>query len=137
MRNKYLSLTMSFLLTGAWVAGLACACFPGDCQAAAAAPRVTTAPCHHDGAQTQAKDPARQDCCGKCQIERWAVLTPKAPVLSAALPGDAATDVPLIASAPGAGRAFPRNGIDRGPPQNFFTRHVLNTTFSFRGPPQG
>lgn len=137
MRNKYLSLTTALLLTGALAAGMACGCFSGDCQAFPGATQVKMAQCHHDSAQAKAKDPVRRDCCGKCQIEKWAVLAGNIVSMGAVLSKAAATDIPLFTDVPEAAHGSRPCRIDRSPPEIFFTQHVLNFTFSFRAPPQG
>ncbi len=138
MRNKFLALATAFFLTTALGAGLTCACVSGDCHEFTGKVQVKMAQCHHGNTQAKAKEPARKDCCGKCQLEKKAILTGEAPLAGAILPEDAVADVPLFtATTPGTGHTVHRRRINCGPPTAYFTQCVLNFTFSFRAPPLG
>lgn len=136
MKNRYLAWGMIFLLAGTLAAGLSCGCVSGDCHGASSIKQSGAPKCHHDSTETRAKDSSRKECCGKCQIEKAAVLFGKNLSLGALPSENVAARTLGSAEVLEAGDRLPAHWEGYSPPDTFFTQHILNFTFSFRAPPQ-
>jgi len=138
MKKRYLSALMIVCFISVFPGILNCQCVIGDCHVASRAIQTKAPHCHPEAAQTKREDTSRKECCGKCRIEKAAVfsneLLPASDIHHRnALAGiKSFSDFHSKLQPP----SFFRGESPR-PPPGFFVRHILNTTFSFRAPPQG
>ena len=140
MKKGWLSLTLTALMVLAPLAVLTCHCFLTECGGGVAGAVASShgPSCHHAAGTSGTAKGARAECCGKCQIEKAALSINKV-VESVILRITNAAPVSYDAESflrPSSFRS-PHFFSFRGPPDPFFTRHILNTTFALRGPPAG
>ena len=138
MKKKYASLMMVFLLANASLDGTACLCVSADCSGSSGAREAKTPQCHHAAAPTPSQGQAPRNCCGKCQLEKRAVLAPEGTPLAGISSKQGFIEIGAFSDLK-KGMPFPvlskKGGTDFSP--LFFTELILNTTFAFRGPPVG
>ena len=117
---------------------LNCQCVDADCSFAPKAIPSNDPPCHHAAAPAHQAGSSNKECCGKCQLEKAAVLSNELLLAREALPRNAwETIKSFVGVSPKIERpSFFYSEFSESPP-GFFERHILNTTFSFRAPPQG
>jgi hypothetical protein len=135
MKNKYLASIMAVLMVSTAVLVLACQCAFADCGRAV---KINAARCHHETSETARKTPSGNRCCGKCQLEKAAVLSEKSFSLDQARSGKGTPEtalLPLFFKTPSA-IMLPKADL-HGPPGTFFLKNIFNTSVSFRAPPQG
>ena len=133
MKRKYLSLFLAVCLFSAFPSALDCQCVDADCGSV---PKVIQAEAPRCHPAAKGEDPSRKECCGKCQIEKTAVLENK--FLSAQDLRFGSTPFEIKFSTGFYSKPERQSflsGRSLGFPSGFFTQHVLNTTFSFRAPP--
>jgi hypothetical protein len=138
MKKKGLSLILAVLVIVASAAVLTCGCASGDYAAAGMASSGKTPQCHSMAKASEPRRNPRKECCGKCGAE-WAELSLKE--LAGSVIHRVTKAIPVFS---GVDRSlkFPKTLFFHGrafqsPPVDFFTGHVLITTFTFRGPPAG
>jgi hypothetical protein len=139
MRKKYFSALMAACFLSVLLSAIDCQCVTADCSFIPRAIRAKTPQCHPAAAQTKKEDPfSHKGCCGKCQIEKAAVFSKEPLLTSDVRLKNTLVKITFFSDF--------HSGIQHPPfsqgeffesPPGFFERYVLNTTFSFRAPPQG
>lgn len=137
MKKKYFSVFMVVCMLVAAPGVLNCRCVDADCGAASQAIRAHTPQCHAGAAQKQGEDPVRKECCGKCRIEKAAVLSGELSPSGDVRPRNTFAEIEAFVDFHPKIRhlSFSQERFSESPP-GFFEKNVLNTTFSFRAPPQ-
>jgi|GEM_PF-3993041 len=138
MKKKLLSLLTAVCVFIVFPNAAICQCVGADCSFVAKEIQASVPQCHPAAAQAKEGRSSREECCGKCRIEKAAILSSDF-LISGDIRAKSASaeDVsfvdfhPKVQSPP-----FFRSEYAESPP-GFFERYVLNTTFSFRAPPQG
>ena len=138
MKKKGFSVLIAVCVFGTFPSALNGQCVGEGCGSVPKMIQASVPQCHHTAVPTKEASSPRKECCGKCQIEKAAVLS------SDLFPTNDVRHKNTLAQI----RAF--TGFDSkirhlsffyteypGSPPGFFEQHVLNTTFSFRAPPQG
>ncbi len=123
------------VLTAGFSTAADCGCVSGECGSSAARPESSSRPaCHHEEAES--KPASHQGCCGKCQIEKTAVLGPSATHTLSPQPKPSHVPAEAIAgpSAPTVRVAATAAFLFEAPP-GFFTDHILGTSLALRAPP--
>lgn len=129
---------MALCVLSAFPSVLSCQCVDADCGSVSKSIQASVLQCHRVATQTKERDPFRKECCGKCQIEKTAVLSNKFFAANDVRPKNILMEMSPFASFYSKIRppAFFRKRSSESPP-GFFKRHVFGATLSFRGPPQG
>ncbi|MDD5226424.1 MAG: hypothetical protein PHV97_04470 [Candidatus Omnitrophica bacterium] len=138
MKKKCLSALIALCVLSAFPSVLNCLCTTGDCGLASRSIQSKTPQCHHANAPSKTEDGSRKECCGKCRIEKAAVLSNElSPVHEVRLRNTSA-EIQFFSDFHASIR-HPTlfQGEFFGSPPGFFEQHILNATFSFRAPPQG
>lgn len=138
MNKKYLSMFMAVCVFSSFPSALSCQCVDADCGSVPMSIQARTPQCHHATVQTKGENPTRKECCGKCQIEKAAVLSSEISAFWDVRLGDTWTAIKSFADFCSKLRrpSFSQGEFPESPP-GFFEEHILNITFSFRAPPQG
>lgn len=136
MKRNWLAGVLAGCLVLTGVYGINCQCLISDCSSAVTALDVLDKKphCHHEAATTPR---APKECCGKCQIEKNAVLFRDflASIQNIFQPGLSAKDKAFVKFSEPLKKAVLFLARLRSPPQPFFTQHILTVTFGFRSPP--
>ncbi len=136
MKKKSLSLFMAVCVFSAFPGALGCQCVDADCGSVPKAIQAETLRCHSAASHAKGEDPSRKECCGKCRIEKAAVLSKEfSPVNPSRTRPVTIEEGFLNSFYPEVPRPFFSHEQLFGPSPGFFKRYVLNITFSFRAPP--
>jgi len=129
---------MAVYVLGAFPSIAVCQCVDADCGVVSMPVKANALRCHRVATQAKERDPSRKECCGKCQIEKAAVLSHEF-----FTSGDVRSKNTFIEMDPWGGfyskiqpPSFFQKGFSESPP-GFFIQSILNTTLSSRAPPQG
>ncbi len=129
---------MAVCVFSAFPSVLSCQCVDADCGFVSKSIQAKTSQCHASDAPSQGRDSSSQECCGKCRIEKAVVLSGELSMLSDNRHKNTSAEIRYFA---GFNLKTKRPPFSQGEfPESlseFFTWRVLNTTFSFRAPPQG
>ena len=140
MKKKYLSALMAVCLFSAFPSALNCQCMDTGCGFVSKAVRTNVPQCHPHPVAVHSKENGNsaKECCGKCRIEKTAVLSNEFSPLSDIRPGNTLEEIKSFADFYSKIQrpSFFQEGSAESPP-GFFAEYILNTTFSFRAPPQG
>jgi len=136
MKKNCLAIFIAISVFGSFPGALECPCADADCHFGSSADPALIPQCHQ--ASAHAKDNGPTECCGKCRIEKTAVLEskflpshdPRFSKIPAAFKTPAVIQLTIVQP------VFERRELLGSPPA-FFERHILNTTYSFRAPPLG
>ncbi|MEI7751520.1 MAG: hypothetical protein WCJ71_05435 [Candidatus Omnitrophota bacterium] len=136
--KKYLAVLMAVCVFSAFPSVLSCQCVDADCGSVSKSLQAKAPQCHPSADPSQGKSSSGKECCGKCQIENAAVLSNDLSPMSDVRHGNTLAEIKSFA---GFRSKFQPLSLFQGEcpesPPCFFQQHVLNTTFSFRAPPQG
>jgi hypothetical protein len=136
MKKKYLSVIMAVCVFSAFPTALSCQCVDADCSFVSKTIRAKVPRCHPPVSQTRGGNSSRQECCGKCQIEKAAVLSNGLSPVSDIRHRNTLVEIRSFADLGSQLQkpSFFQREFPESPP-GFFAQHILNTTFSFRAPP--
>jgi len=138
MKQKYLSAFLAVCVFIAFPSVLHCQCVGSDCGSSPKSLQAKTPPCHPAAAPAKGRDSSGSECCGKCRIEKAAVLSEELSPVNEIRSGNTLVEIKSFSD---FHLKLRRPSVFRGEsqesPPGFFEQHVLNTTFSFRAPPQG
>jgi hypothetical protein len=134
MKRNCLAIFIAVCVLGSFPGALECQCVDADCRFGVSAAPAPVPRCHQ--VPTHAKESDPKACCGKCRIEKTAVLESKF------LPSHDSrfSKMPVASRIPaGIQRTIIQPVFEYqelcGSPPSFFEQHILNTTYSFRAPP--
>ena len=135
--KKYLSIFIAVAVFGASPNVLSCRCVDRDCVSVPKTIQAHVPQCHPAAAQARGNDPTHKECCGKCQIEKSAVLVSELSPVSDVCHRNTLVEIRSFADFHAKIHCpyFSHGKFPESPP-GFFEQHILNTTFSFRAPPQ-
>ena len=135
--KKYLSGILFACVLSTSPGVLNCQCVGADCDLALKAVQADVPQCHRASAAAQGADPSRQGCCGKCRIEKAAVLSSELSSVRDVRRQDALEVIKYFDgfhSKLQPPSFFYRERTES--PHGFFEQFILNTTFAFRAPPR-
>ena len=136
MKKNFLSVFMAVCVFSAFPGAVNCFCVTGDCHSVSQTIRGEALQCHLATAAPKGENHSGEGCCGKCRIEKTAVLA------SGLLQGNdfrqrnvseemkSSVDFHINPR-----HVFSFQKKSQEFPPGFLTRYVLSSTFSFRGPP--
>ncbi|MFH0984092.1 MAG: hypothetical protein V1882_01000 [Candidatus Omnitrophota bacterium] len=138
MKKKWLSAILAMCVLGTFSGVGDCECRGVDCGFVSQAIRSEAFHCQPAAAHAERRDPSGEECCGKCGIEKAAVLSRKISFAGDVRPWSEFVEIQY---SPGIHSKiepllFFKGELFESPP-GFFEQHILGTTFSFRAPPQG
>ena len=138
MKKRFLAVFIAICFVGIFPGALNCQCAVADCHVVPKTIQAKTPQCHHAAAQTGGESRSRKECCGKCRIEKAAVLSTGLSQLSEVRHKNTLASIKFFTDSNAKLQRpfFPSRKFPKLPP-GFFTQFILNTTFSFRAPPQG
>jgi hypothetical protein len=136
--KKYLAVLMAVCVFSAFPSVLSCQCVDADCSSVPKSIQTKVTPCHPAAAPSRGRSNSNKECCGKCRIEKAAVLSNDLLPASDVRPRNTLAEIKSFADfrAKLQRPSFFQGEFPEAPP-GFFEQHVLNITFSFRAPPQG
>ncbi|MFH1209134.1 MAG: hypothetical protein V1673_06250 [Candidatus Omnitrophota bacterium] len=137
MKKKCLSVVVAVCVFGTFPGLSNCQCVGADCGSVPKAIQAKVPQCHSAASQAGGEGPSHKECCGKCRIEKAAVLSSEFSLTGDVRHGNTLAEVRSFADFHSKIRnpSFFQGKFFESPP-GFFEQHVLNTTFSFRAPPQ-
>ena len=138
MKKKGWALFIAVSVFSAFSGALNCQCADADCSFAAQAIHAKAPRCHYAAAQAKGENPSRKECCGKCRVEKAAVLSDELLLGREALPRNTLAEIKSFTDFYSKIQRLSFSpGTFTESPLGFFEQYILNTTFSFRAPPQG
>jgi len=138
MKKKCLSFFIAMCVFNAFPGVLNCQCVDADCRSVPKAIQASVSQCHHAAVLAKGENPSHKECCGKCRIERAVVLSSELSPAGDIRSGNTLAEIESFADFHSKLQcpSFFQGEFPESPP-GFFEQHILNTTFSFRAPPQG
>ena len=138
MKRKCLSVLIALCVFSAFPSALSCQCVFEDCHSVSEAVQAKIPQCHHAATPAKAGERTGKECCGKCQIEKAAVLSNDLSPAHEVRSSNTSAEIKSFSDFHASLR-HPAlfQGEFFGSPPGFFEQHILNATFSFRAPPQG
>ena len=138
MKKSCWAIFIVVCLVSAFPGVLNCQCVDANCGSVPKAIQTNVPQCHPAAAQTKGVDHSRKECCGKCRIEKAAVLSNEFSPVSDVRHRETLAEMKFFADFHSKIQrpSFFQGEFPEGP-TGFFGQHILNTTFSFRAPPQG
>lgn len=136
MKRSCWAVLIAVCVFGSFPGVLECQCVDADCSSVPQAVQAKAPRCHPAASHAKGEKSSRKECCGKCRIEKAAVLSKEFLSLNPFRTRPAAIETKWI-------NVFhsdvPRPFFSReqlfGPSPGFLEQYVLNITFSFRAPP--
>jgi len=129
---------MAVCVFSAFPSVLSCQCVDADCGSVPKSIQVKAPHCNPAAAHSEGRSSSNKECCGKCRIEKAAVLSNDLSPASDVRYRNTLAEIKSFADfhAKLQRTSFSKGEFPESPP-GFFEQHILNTTFSFRAPPQG